>query len=245
MNMLRVKPPLSYVGASLGSFAISADKLLRRRWPKKSSSDLLVTEISVGDIGNDVQELWLEKVNEKRQLLADRDLTTLRWHFDVPGDRGGARVLRCTRNGMLQGYAIVRDEAPDETGLRKSTIADLLLKQDEAAVMRALLVVAHDHAKKAGSHILEILGFPPSVREVWAQSHPYTRKYPTPIFGYKAVDAALHKRISEETIWYATPFDGDFTLIRPSYSESPRFAEHPQAQAEPTEEQALSGNPRA
>ncbi|MGA9393053.1 MAG: hypothetical protein WBV69_21665, partial [Candidatus Sulfotelmatobacter sp.] len=48
--------------------------------------------------------------------------------------------------------------------------------------------------------------------------NPYVRKYPASPFYYKAADAALHKALSDGNAWYATPFDGDTTLIRPSFS---------------------------
>lgn len=244
MKKLALKSGLSFIGSSLGSLAIAADKLLRRRWPKQTSSDLEITEVAVNEIGDDFQELWLEKIDERPQLLADRGVATLRWHFEVPGDVGSVSVLRCTRNEKLVGYAVVRDEAPDEVGLRKATIADMLVKEDDTAVMQALLVAAYHHAQQTGSHILEILGFPPFIRDVWAKYGPYTRKYPTPIFGYKAVDPVLHKTISEGNVWYASPFDGDFTLIRPSYAEQHTSRQSAPPQTVTVKEHVLSAQPR-
>jgi hypothetical protein len=243
MRKIGLNPMLSRVGGRLGSLAIATDKLLRRRWPQRSASDLRVTEIGINDIGDDFQELWLGKVNERPRLFAERSPTTLRWHFEVPGDRGGVRVLQCARNGKLVGYMVVRDESPDETGLRKSTIADMLAKEDDAAVMKALLAAAYRHAKEAGSHILEILGFPPSIREVWAQCHPYVRRYPTPLFSYKAADPILHKEISKGATWYASPLDGDLTLIRPSYSNVSSPSRAYGIPIQPTRERVLSGDP--
>ncbi len=245
MNKLGVKPALSGIGSAFASLFVWVDTHLRRRWPKPSSSDLQVSEIRLHEIGNDFQELWLERVGQGLQLLADRDLSTLRWHFETPGDKGDTRVLRCTRNAQLLGYAIVRDEPADETGMRKSTIADLLVRQDDTAVMHELLVAAYAHAKQSGSHILEVLGLPPAIRNLWAQCRPYTRKYPTPIFGYKAVDPELHKAIATGNTWYATPFDGDFTLIRPSYSNHRPSTPSPKMQPLLAEEHALSGEPQA
>jgi hypothetical protein len=221
MRKLGLNRTISYIGGRLGSLALATDNILRRRSPKRSTSELEVTEIGVSEIGNDFQVLWLDKVNERPRLLADRSPAILRWHFQIPGDRGCARVLRCTKNGKLLGYAVIRDESPDETGLRKSTVADMLAREDDAAVVNALLVAAYQHAQKAGSHILEILGFPPNIRHMWGQCHPHIRRYPTPLFSYKAADPILHKAIADGTTWYASPLDGDLTLIRPSYSDGP------------------------
>ena len=220
LKKLRLGPTLSYVGAALGSFLVGTDRILRRRWPKGSSGDLRVTEIALSEIGNDFDNLWIEKVSEKPRLFAERSPAMLRWHFEVPGDKGSVRVLCCSRNGSLLGYAVIRNEPADETNLRKSTIADMLAKDDDPTVMAALLRAAYRHAQQAGSHILEVLGFPPSIRRVWSQSRPYIRKYPTPLFAYKAMNPTLQKAIAVGETWYASPFDGDFTLIRPSYSSS-------------------------
>ena len=109
---------------------------------------------------------------------------------------------------------------PEPNGLRKSSVADMLAKQDDPEVLRALLIAAYDHANRGGSYILEVLGFPSSVRQVCLQWNPYRRKYPACPFYYKAADPMLHKTLSDGRAWYATPFDGDTTLIRPSFSEN-------------------------
>ncbi len=212
MRKLGLNSPLSSIGSMLASPAIATDKVLRRRWPRKSSTGLTVTEIGLSEIGDNFQDLWIEKVNEGPRLLAERSPATLRWHFEIPGDRGTTRVLCCSKNDELHGYVLIRDDIPDETsGLRKSIIADMLVKKDDAAVSKALLVAAYSHAQQAGTHILEVLGFPQAVRRICAQWRPYLRKSPCPYY-YKAADPMLHKTLSDGGAWYASPYDGDTTL---------------------------------
>lgn len=219
LTKLEVKALLSRAGGSFASLAISADRILHRRWPRKTRADLSVTEIRVSEIGYEFQDLWVEIVKERPELFADRTPETLRWHFEIPGDRGTTHVLRCLKSGELVGYAVVRDEVPEEiSGLRKSIIADMLAKRNDPHVIEALIVAAYDHARKAGSHILELMGFPQSTRLVCRKWHPYLRKYASSPFFYKATNPLLHKQLSDAMQWYATPFDGDATLIRPSYS---------------------------
>ncbi len=220
MKRLAINSSFSRIGGVVGSLAIAADTKVRGRRPKKSTADLQVTDISIGEIGDEFDEVWLDKVKEKTQLLTDRSVATLRWHYEIPGDRGNTRVLRCSRNGRLLGYAMVRNEQPDENGLRKSILADLLAKKDEPAVVEALLASAYNQAIRAGSHILEVMGFPESIRRVFAQSKPYQRQYPACPYYYKAADPIFHKTLSDIAAWYACPYDGDATLIRPSYSGS-------------------------
>jgi hypothetical protein len=73
------------------------------------------------------------------------------------------------------------------------------------------LVAAYSHAKQAGSYILEVLGFPQSVRNICVQWRPHSRKYACPYY-CKASDAVLHNTLSQGGGWYAAPFDGDTTL---------------------------------
>ena len=217
MEKLRLKSVLANMGRMSTSVAIGIDKLLHRRWPSQHSTQLAVSEISVSEIGDDFQSLWSEKLTERPRLIADRSPASLRWHFEISGDRGSARVFCCRKDGELLGYTVIRDD-PQPGSLRKSIVADMLAKQDDPEVLRALLIAAYDHAKRGGSYILEVLGFPPSLRRVFLQGNPYHRKYPACPFYYKAADPILHKTLSDGMAWYASPFDGDTTLIRPSFS---------------------------
>ena len=217
MEKLRLNSVLANMGRMSTSVAIGIDKLLHRRWPRQHSTQLAVSEISISEIGDDFQSLWSEKLTERPRLIADRSPASLRWHFEISGDRGSARVFCCRKDGELLGYTVIRDD-PQPGSLRKSIVADMLAKQDDPEVLRALLIAAYDHAKRGGSYILEVLGFPPSLRRVFLQGNPYHRKYPACPFYYKAADPILHKTLSDGMAWYASPFDGDTTLIRPSFS---------------------------
>jgi hypothetical protein len=220
MRELRLGPAISLLGAGVASAALGIDRALRRRLPRSSTGDLSVVEIEVSEIGDDFQTLWLEKLQEPPRLLADRRPAALRWHFEIPGDRGTTSVLCCYRNRELLGYAVVRHDPFEENALRRSIIADTLVKRDDPAIVKALWLAAYHRARRAGSHVLEVLGFPPSIRHACAQWRPYSRKYPACPFYYKAPAANLHKTLSEADAWYASPFDGDTTLVQPSFSSA-------------------------
>ncbi|SPF40185.1 conserved hypothetical protein [Candidatus Sulfotelmatobacter kueseliae] len=218
MNELRVSRLLLPIGSILAALAIRADTIIRRRWPRRSAIRLAVSEISLDDVGDDFQTLWTEKIKEKTRLYADRSAATLRWHFDIPGDRGRVRVLCCHKDGKLDGYAVVRSEVDPRAGLRTSTVADMIVRQDDPAVVHALLVAAYEHAKNEGSEIFQIQGFTCDVREVFSDWAPYQRKFPAHPYFYKATDPVLHRVLGDPKAWYACPFDGDASLVRPSYS---------------------------
>jgi hypothetical protein len=219
MKKLELKPGLADVASAVASLAIGIDKLLRRRRPTRSST-LAVNEIGISDIREDeFHSLWEDKATEDPRLFADRSPATLRWHFDIPGDRGSTHLLCCRTKTELLGYAVVRNDL-QPNGTPKSLVADILAKHDDPEVLRVLMAAAYEQAKSAGSDILELLGFPPNIRRLFLQWNPHLRKYPACPFYYKAADSVLHQTLSDGMAWYATPFDGDTTLIRPSFSSS-------------------------
>jgi hypothetical protein len=218
MKKLNLGPALSWAGSIVASLAVGADRILRRRWPKSVPSPYTINDIAPNDIGNDFQDLWDSKLEEGSRLFGDRSPVALRWHFEIPGARGSARVICCRENEELVGYAVVRSDTDPKNGLQKSVIADLIARQDDPAIVRALLAAAHRYSKRAGSHVLEMQGFPSGIRGVCSEWNPYQRKYPACPYYYKAADPLLHKTLLDGAAWYACPFDGDATLIRPSYS---------------------------
>jgi len=231
LKKIGVKSWLTPVAGPAAALAVTIDRALERRRPRASASDLVVSEIGVSEIGCDFQQLWLDKLNENPGIIADRDVATLQWHYSVPGDRGATRVLCCRKNAKLLGYAVIRHEPADESnGLRKSIVVDMLVAADNAAVIEALMVACYRSAHSAQSHILELMGFPRAIREVCQRWRPYVRKYPACPYFYKAADAELHKALADPDAWYATPYDGDTTLIQPSYPTSPFREEMLQAE---------------
>jgi hypothetical protein len=220
VKKLDLRPVLSPVVCTMVAFGVAADKFLRRRRPRHTSAKLTLKEAGIDVFGSEMEALWMEKLTEGTRIYAERSAAVLRWHFEIPGDRGSVRVLRCYDDGKLKGYAVVRSDIDPLDGTRRSIIADLIAKQDDPEVVRALWVAAYEQAKAAGSDILEVQGFPSHIREVSYAWRPYRRKYPACPYYYKAADAALHKTLSDPAAWYACPFDGDASLIRSSYSRS-------------------------
>jgi hypothetical protein len=209
IKKLKLRPTFSRMSGMLAAFAVGTDTILRRRWPRQRSKYLAVNEISVSDIGDDFQTLWREKLRERPQrLLADRSSATLRWHFES----GSVHVLCCYKNGELLGYAVTRNEHNEVNGLRHSIIADMLVRQDEPLIVRSLLAAAYDYAKRDGSHILEVLGFPYSIRQLCSHWRPYLKSDPICHSYFKAAEPILHRTLSDGMAWYATAFDGDKTL---------------------------------
>jgi hypothetical protein len=137
----------------------------------------------------------------------------MRWHFNPPENRHIAKVLGCYLGDRLVGYGIVRHYTSEKEDLRRSLVADLMIGDDDPRIVEQLLAAMYKSARNAGSHVLEVMGFPKEIRQMFLKSKPYLRKYPACPFFYKAKDRALHEKLSDETAWYACPFDGDGTIF--------------------------------
>jgi hypothetical protein len=213
MKKLQIKPGLARLLGPLGALGVGIEKLLRGRRPRGSATALTVNEIKPSEIGEEFENLWIEKQREGTRLLADRSLEYMRWHYDVPCDRSKTSFLCCRQQGKLLGYLVIRDEVGQTNGLRRSLVADMFVKQDDPEVIRTLIAAAYKHARRAGSHVLEVQGFPAGIRRLCAQWNPYTRSFPATPFYYKGATPELHKTLSDPEAWYGTPFDGDTTLM--------------------------------
>jgi hypothetical protein len=247
MKKLDVRPLLAPIGRALTVLAVRGDKALRHRKPSHTDATRAVSEAGLDVIGKDFEELWTAKSEERAgtpRVFTDRRPAALRWHFAVPGDRGSVRVLCCYKGKRLDGYAVVRNDVDFESGLRTSMIADLIARGDDEEVIQSLWVAAYQYAKRVESDVLEVQGFPPHIREMGSKWLPYHRKYPAHPYYFKATDPKLHAELSHGEAWYACPFDGDATLIRPSYS-NPAVPLNPAGQEELAAQSSLAFPPPA
>ena len=135
----------------------------------------------------------------------------MQWHFDPPHNRRTVRVLSIKGASDL-GYLIVRHEEEGRNGIQRSLVSDLMIRNDDPKVLEQLFAAAYLSAKRAGSHVLEVMGFPQTIRKEFLKLKPYIRKYPACPFFYKARERSLHEKLSSGSAWYASPFDGDTTL---------------------------------
>jgi len=209
---LGVNSSLAGPAAAVASLAVRGDAAIRRRGPRLKRSEYSVKEISLRDIGQAFKQFWSDASAETPRLFARRTPEVMSWHFDPPHNRRKVSVISCELENKPFGYVIVRHEGEMTSGFRRSLIADMMIKNDDPVILEQLMAMACKASRKAGSHVLEIMGFPKGIRQHLLKLKPYSRKYPACPFFYKARERSLHERLSDESVWYASPFDGDATL---------------------------------
>jgi len=198
------------MGAALGAPLLRSEMILRRRGPRGPRAE--VDAIDVDDIGPEFDDLWSRKRRERKRLLAYRTSAYLRWHFEKPANKEITKIFCSRRDGRLCGYAISAREESESIGLVRTQIADVFVERDDPDVIDQLLVAACDHARRDGSHLLEMIGFPREIRERLHAGRAFTRELPCWPYIYKAVKDDLREALRDERRWYASPFDGDANL---------------------------------
>lgn len=212
VRKFQVSENLGSIAAFLASPILSGDNFFRWRRLRSGSARLSCRTLRVEEIGDDFQDLWIRKLQEKARLFAWRTPEVLQWHFQIPHSKRTPHVLACFSNGRMEGYMILVIGRDRSLGLQKAVVADLMAAGDSAPVIRDLLAGAHEIAKTNSCDVLEVLGFPEEVRRICAEGKPYKRNYPACPFFYKTQRPDLLDTLTREESWYACPFDGDATL---------------------------------
>ena len=212
LRKLGIESKLTGASTILASLALRADIGVRGRSPRAKSRTCKIVESTVHNLGSEFQRFWAENSKGSSRMRAKRTTEIVRWHFDPPGNRRVIKVLGCYLENRLVGYGIVRHDKESGDGLRRSTIADLMVENDDSRIIDALLASMFRSAKNAGSHILEVMGFPKEVRKAFLRWKPYSRNYPACPYFFKAGNSALQEKLADENAWYACPFDGDATI---------------------------------
>ncbi len=212
LKKLGIRAPFDGPGSTIASLGLRVDAAMRRRGPRMNPSNCSIQEIDIQAIGPDFENLWRDYSRRTPGLFALRTPDAMRWHFDPPANRRKVHAFAASKGKELVGYMIVRHEGPGTEGLRRSLVADLIVKGDDRQILESLFAAALASAKDFGCDVLEMMGFPARIRQTFLQWKPYSRRYPACPFFYKTRDRALHEKLAKEISWYACPFDGDATL---------------------------------
>jgi hypothetical protein len=203
---------LSAIGSGLGSMALGVESAFRKRIPHSYRTKYTVVECELESLEGSFDQFCRDMIANTNRLTGRRTAAVMRWHFRPPESTKTAKALLCYAADRLVGYGIVRHEADSNLTLRRSLIADLVAQDDDTTIVQELIAAAYQNAKREGTHVLEMMGFPAAIRQAAARWKPYSREYPSCPFFFKAREKMLHEKLLEESAWYACPFDGDATL---------------------------------
>jgi hypothetical protein len=200
------------VAGVIGPAAILAESLLRRRTPKRSGDSLEIKKLTIESLGTAFDALWQQRSQNDKLLLAYRDAQTLRWHFSGPRTKNNVTIIAAYAREGLVGYIALLSTRDPKDNLRRSVVADIFTATENPETVKALVAAAYREAKSSGDDVLEIVGFPASIRSACAEGNPYQRDFPACPFYFKTVDPELKSELASQTIWYASPYDGDGSL---------------------------------
>jgi hypothetical protein len=212
LRKLRVGKLAVAAGALLGKATLGIDSYRRNLGFRASAPACEVKEEELSSLGKCFEDFIGEIRSEKTGLLGIRTPEILRWHFEPPRNRRPASLFACYQNGKMKGYLVLRSYEETREGLKRSIVADMLIQKNDADVLAVLLRSALQAAQQSGADILEFVGFPSEIRERVSCFRPYSRKLPANPFYFKAREKALQESLKQESVWYASPFDGDSTL---------------------------------
>ena len=212
LRKAKLNSPLTWLASNLSAILLRLDIAVRRKRPRRKASQLEkqsdVSLIDVSEIGPEFDALWSRKIKEENRLLSYRTAETLQWHFAGRP----AKVVCCRRDSDLVGYAVMIRDDMESFGLVRSKIVDLIAENNDSQVVDQLLESAYNHARRDGSHVLEVMGFPHGIRDTILRNRPYIRTAPNWPYYYQARDIVIQAELQEENSWYACPFDGDASL---------------------------------
>ena len=184
-----------------------------RRAPPSPPGEIAVSS-GIDSFDERMDDLWRAKAAESPpRLLACRDARSLRWHFAPYAARGELRVLMATAGGRLAGYAVVVPAPADVIGLKRARVADLLARDDDPTVVRALLAKAIAVARADEMHVIEAGAVPARLRPAVESLRPFYRTLPTRPYYWKAMDPSLVTVLADPSAWYITAYDGDAALF--------------------------------
>lgn len=191
---------------------LSLEMLIQRRWSNNSSDELV--RVQTDELTNEMDEFWRKKqCMSPDMLLSYRDREAITWQFTNDSAKTRKPVLfTMKREGELYGYVIITRADSLEFGLRRMMITDLIVLDDDPVAIRELIKRAFLYAKENKIDVLQMIGFPSVVRSALHPLHPFTHTISYNPFWYYVLNPDLKDVLQNESVWYASTFDGDSSI---------------------------------
>jgi hypothetical protein len=199
------------IGRLAGPILAARDMLKQRRMLRRRSN---VEFLQPSEVTSEFDAIWESLTMERPdRFLARRDCISLKWQFGHPAAASRQPIVLCSRvSGALKGYTILTRWDSPAWGLRRMMVTDLIALNNDEDVIGDLISAAYRYARDERVHVIQMIGFPPFIREIMEIFKPIKRLYPVSPFWYFTRDAEVAADLTRPEAWYASMMDGDSTL---------------------------------
>ena len=165
------------------------------------------------DFDSRFDRFWEElKQQNEEVLLAVRARETLVWHFRRAMSQQSTYILAASEGSRLVAYAIFERQDNPALGLKRVRLVDFQALHGSEEVLRSVVYWMLQECRRAGIHILEVMG-------CWLDRIksprilvPHHRTLPSWAYYYKANDKDLGEALQDPQVWAPSSYDGDASL---------------------------------
>lgn len=178
-------------------------------WRRKAGARHPVRRMKLEEMETDTDALFAAKAGEGDCLLAERDSATQRWSYARPDETMILTVA--DEDGKLLGQLSLMQDDTQAIGLRRKKAIDLMVLQDDPAVVESLVANALLICRSEGDQVLEVVGLPKALRLRFLELGAMERAFISWPAYVKVLTPGLD--LSVESLWHLTGYDGDATLV--------------------------------
>ncbi len=208
----RKKPSMPKVASYPAALALwSKDFRNRARVTSRASSAQSVEICTVFDDRFD--DFWNElRVEYPDKLLAERNRSTLQWHFEYATNQNRVWVLTLANSGRLRAYAVLLlEKSKPGEATRRMILADFQTLDEGEKPFFAVLANALDLCRKLKIHLLLTPGQSASGTD-FSTLAPYHVRQPNWVFVYKAIHPDLTEALTDSSVWCPSFYDADASM---------------------------------
>ena len=199
------------VGSLLGTY-MRAEAGIRRRQPSVAIQGVETRVGGIEAVDGRFDDLWARLSEDETRAMALRRAVDIRWVIGTPARDHEPVVITCQRDGTMTGYLLIRPRLAFGGAEVVGQIVDAMVPGDDPGLLGVLISRAYDVAMSEKWSLLEIRGFPPRMREVFASERPYVKRRRSSPYFYLAGDGEGLSHLDRAASWYVTHFDGDSSL---------------------------------
>lgn len=182
-----------------------------RRYARNASVD--VEPVRLQDVDGRFDALW-QAVRTSGHLMAQRCSRTLRWYMSDPDRGSDVHLLAAMGPHGIEGYALCARHHAHVSDFSRFNVFDILLHPEAPdGTLEVLLVRAADLAAKEHAALMILTGYSAHVASKLPKLRPFERPRPISSVHVKPVNPALAGAAIVPGFWFATPLDGDRSLV--------------------------------